>query len=114
MPEFKYAAGGKIVSVNLNAKEKQAIKEEAYKTIRDFDLRNSREIDAMVLWVLHEKFRFKPDALRVFYDSFVPMIEALCSRYEMHDDGDAAWLCTYWLKRDLGIDLEQWEKEMKK
>jgi hypothetical protein len=30
--------------------------------------------------------------------------------YEMSDK-DASWLCTYKLKEELGIDLEEWERE---
>lgn len=36
-------------------------------------------------------------------------IEALIRRYEM-EQGDDVWLCTYKLK-EIGCDLEKWEKE---
>lgn len=36
---------------------------------------------------------------------------ALLKRYEM-DDSDTVWLCTHKLK-EYGLDIEQWNKEVK-
>lgn len=74
------------------------------------DKKNAREIDAMVLWVLHEVFGFGPERLRRFYNSFNGQVEALAERYQMTDDGDRVWLCLHKLK-EYGIDLEEWERE---
>lgn len=76
----------------------------------EFDKKNAREIDAMVLWVLHEVFGFGPDRLHKFYNSFNGQVEALAERYQMTDDGDQVWLCLHKLK-EYGINLEEWEKE---
>ena len=37
-------------------------------------------------------------------------VEEMCDKYEMHTESDALWLCTQTLK-EMGIDLEQWDKE---
>lgn len=79
----------------------------------EFDKKNAREIDAMVLWVLHEVFGFGPERLHRFYQTFNGQVEDLARRYQMTDDGDEVWLCTYKL-REYGIDLEKWEQEVQK
>lgn len=67
------------------------------------------EIDALVLWVLHEQLGWGEKRLRRFYDNFADEIDALVQRYQM-DEEDKVWLCTQKLK-DYGIDIEQWDKE---
>ena len=77
--------------------------------LAEYDRKNELEIDAMVLWVLHEQFGFGPKRLRHFYDAFSYAMDELVNRYVM-DDSDQPWLCTYKLK-EIGIDLEEWRKE---
>ena len=67
------------------------------------------EIDATILWVLHEQFGFGAQRLRTYYDAFHDRIKELVSRYEMEDQDDI-WLCTQMLKR-IGVDVEAWHKE---
>lgn len=83
---------------------------EIQRRFSEFDKKNTREIDAMVLWVLHEVFGFGPTRLRRFYQAFGGQIEDLAERYQMTDNGDRVWLCTHKLK-EYGVDLEEWEKE---
>lgn len=77
--------------------------------LAEYDRKNELEIDAMVLWVLHEEFGFGLKRLRQFYDAFSSTMDELIDRYVM-DDSDQPWLCTYKLK-EIGIDLEEWRKE---
>ena len=77
--------------------------------LAEYDRKNELEIDAMVLWVLHEEFGFGPKRWRQFYDAFSSAMDMLVKRYVM-DDSDQPWLCTYKLK-EIGIDLEEWRKE---
>lgn len=79
--------------------------------LAEYDRKNELEIDAMVLWVLHEEFGFGPKRLRQFYDAFSSTMDILVERYVM-DNSDQPWLCTYKLK-EIGIDLEEWRKEKK-
>ena len=76
----------------LSAGERQAMDMEIKRQCAEYDKRNATEIDAMVLWILHEEFGFGPERLR---------------RYEMNDE---AWLCTRKLK-EYGVDVEEWSKE---
>jgi len=110
MAVFK-KAGGRIFGVQFNAKEQKAIDEEILRQCAEYDLKNADEIDALVLWLLHEKFGFGKKRLRAFYDYFSTEIKALVNRYEMDAD-DSVWLCTRKLK-DYGIDISEWNKEEK-
>lgn len=83
-------------------------KESRKKSVRSRNVR-CREIDALVLWELREQLGFGNKRLKKFYDNFSRGIEALIRRYEM-EQGDDVWLCTYKLK-EIGCDLEKWEKE---
>ncbi len=79
---------------------------EIQKQLAEYDKRHNLEIDAMILWQLHEQFGFGAKRLKQFYDAFAISMNALIKRYEM-DDSDQIWLCTYMLKK-YGIDIEEW------
>lgn len=111
MPVFKRNRGH-IFGVQFSAKEQKAIDAEILRQCAEFDRKNANEIDALILWVLHEKFGFGKRRLRAFYDYFVTEIDALAKYYEMGDE-DKAWLCTYKLKQ-YGIDIAAWNEEDKK
>lgn len=108
MPFFK-RAGGSIYGVQFNAKEKAALDKEIQRQCAEFDRKNQGEIDALILWLLHERFGFGMKRLRLFHDLFCTEFDALVKRYEMDED-DAVWLCTHKLK-EYGVDIEQWNKE---
>jgi hypothetical protein len=102
-------AGSRIFGVQFNSKEQKAIDEEISRQCAEYDRKNADEIDALVLWVLHEKFHFGKKRLRAFHHYFSTEIEALVNRYQM-DTGDSVWLCNQKLK-DYGIDISEWNKE---
>lgn len=108
MPIFKKSAGH-IYGVSFSKKEQAAIDREISRQCAEFDRKNADEIDALILWLLHEHFGFGMKRLRRFYDLFRVEFDALCERYEM-DKEDALWLCTYKLKQ-YGLDIEDWNKE---
>lgn len=101
--------GSKVYGANLSVAERKAMDMEIQRQIAEYDKKNMLEIDAAVLWVLHEEFGFGETRLKRFFDSFAPAIDGLVQRYEM-DHGDGVWLCTHKLK-ELGIDISEWEKE---
>lgn len=88
-------AGGRIFGGTMSAAEKKAMDLEIQRQLAEYDRKHLIEIDAMILWVLHERFGFGPKRLR---------------QYQM-DTGDDVWLCTQMLKR-IGVDVEQWHKEV--
>ena len=113
MPNIK-KIGGKIFGVTFSRTEQaaieQAVEDEAREKLAEFDRRNAREIDALILYSLRRQLGFGVRRLRRFYDGFSRELNALIRRYEM-EQGDGVWLCTRMLRDELGIDLEQWERE---
>jgi hypothetical protein len=102
--------GGKIVGAKLSKQEKKALDIEVRKAVAEMDKNNTREIDAMVLWILHDQFGFGPTRLKRFHNNFVKSLDALIERYEMGKE-DRVWLCTHELEK-YGINLDEWDKEL--
>ena len=98
--------GNTIIGADLTKAERKALDIEVQKAIAEMDKKNTKEIDAMVLWVLHEQFGFGPERLKRFHDNFIVELRDLVNRYEMPMT-DASWLCTRKLER-YGIDLDEW------
>ena len=99
-------SGGKIFGASLTTAEQKAMDMEIRRQIAELDAKNDKEIDAIILWILHHKFGFGEIRLKRFHDNFIPEIKALIDRYEM-EECDDAWLCTRMLKED-GIDISKW------
>ena len=92
----------------LTPEERKAMDMEIKRQCAEYDKRNATEIDAMVLWILHQEFGFGPERLRRFHERFFAGIDALVKRYEMEDE---AWICTQKL-REYGVDVESWADNM--
>ena len=103
-------SSGKITGGKLSKQEKKALDIEVRKAIAEMDKKNTREIDAMVLWILHDQFGFGPTRLKRFHDNFVKALDDLIKRYDMAKE-DRVWLCTHSLK-NYGIDLDEWDREL--
>lgn len=101
--------GGKVCGAKLTAAEKKAMDIEIQKETAEYVRKTAFEIDAIVLWILHEKLGLGPKRLKRFYDDFGPAISALIDRYDL-EDSDQVWLCTQKLK-DYGVDIETWHNE---
>lgn len=102
-------SGGKIFGAALTAAEKKALRLEIERQTAEFDREHAREIEAMVLWGLHEEFGFGVVRLKRFHDIFGKLLLELLERYDMAggDSNDRLWLCTRKLK-DAGIDISEW------
>ena len=103
--------GKLILGADLNEKEKKALDIELGKEFAKYNLNNANEVDAIILWVLHDQFGFGHDRLKKFHAAFQPSLEELCKRYEMTNKDDELWLCTRKLL-DIGVDIEVWNKEV--
>lgn len=110
MPVFK-KSGGKIFGMTLNKKEQEFLEQEIQRQCADYNDKNAHEIDAILLWILHEDFGFGMKRLRKFYDAFFRELNALTERYEI-DRKETVWLCTYRLK-EYGLDIEEWNRQNK-
>lgn len=47
-------AGGKVYGAHLTAAEKKAMDIEIRRQLAEYDLKHANELDAMILWHLHE------------------------------------------------------------
>lgn len=103
-------SGKKAYGAILTAAEKKAMEMEIKRQLAEFDRKHELEIDAVVLWLLHEEFGFGEKRLKKLYSRLKPAIDELINRYQM-DEEDGPWLCTTKLK-NYGIDLEEWKNEI--
>ena len=108
MPFFK-RSGKNIFGVTLNEKEQAALEKECLRQEAEYTRKYEVEIEALVLYQLHNRLGFGEKRLKEFYDNFNADLDALINYYEL-GDADKAWLTTKKLK-DKGFDIEQWHKE---
>jgi len=85
-------SGKRIFGASFSNAEKKAMEMEIKRQLAEYDRKHTLEIDAMILWTLHEQFGFGEKRLKRFYDSFARGLNELSGRYEL-DDSDQAWLC---------------------
>ena len=82
-------------SLKMNKEVREALEAEADRmakeAIAEMNRDNEEELDAMVLYILHEEFGFGEKRLRRFYE-------------------DRLWLCQKKL-REAGIDISKWKGE---
>ena len=96
----------KEVREALEAEAERMAKEAIAEMNRD----NEEELDAMVLYILHDEFGFGEKRLRRFYDRFTQGLRDLGERYDMNEYDDRLWLCQRKL-REAGIDISKWKWE---
>lgn len=68
-----------------------------------------RNVEAIILWQLHEQYGFGKKRIQQFLAETAPMITGMLDEYSWNSDEDAIWLCEYKLKTELGIDLSKLE-----
>lgn len=104
---------GKIIlGADLTPKEQQALDIEMKKAIAEITRKNSDEIDAILLWWLHEKLGFGYERLKQFHHDFSKEFFDMCDRYEMGEEDERIWLCSKKLKDyDPRIDIHAWNEE---
>ena len=103
------------LGVKLSKAEQKALDKELDRQccarFAEFAERDSQEICATLLWLLHED-GYTIRKMKNAYGRLNKRLEELRRRYELGDTmNDAMWLCMYKLRTELGIDLEEWEKE---
>lgn len=102
-------------SLKMSKETREALEAEADRmakeAIAEMNRDNEEELDAMVLYILHEEFGFGEKRLRRFYDRFYKGLRDLGSRYAMEEYDERIWLCKRKLKEECGIDISKWGKE---
>lgn len=92
----------------LSKAEKAAMKAECARQARELSERFSTEIDAMMLWALHEEFGFGAERLRRVWECVARHRDELLKRYDMQDDSE--YILIYKLNQ-IGVDLKAWITE---
>lgn len=105
-------AGKQIIGARFNSREQKAFDIEISKAIAAKADEWGLDTAALVLWVLHEEFGFGYERLKRYFTKFDNGVINLTRHYEL-DDSDDSWICAYKLKNDLGIDLNEWRKELR-
>lgn len=100
---------GKVFGADLTAKEKEALQIEARKILAEEARKYEDDFDACVLYQIHAQYGKQAKALRKFYDQWKVIHRQLLDYYEL-DKPDAPWLFMQKLK-DIGVDVEEWNKE---
>lgn len=86
------------------AQKKEIAKEARYQVNRLMPL-VVQNVEAIILWQLHEQYGFGVKRLKRFFESTAPMITGMLEEYNFKTDEDAIWVCKYKL-REIGIDLD--------
>ena len=103
---------GKVFGAKFTKDEQKAVNIEIQKSLADYIRKHEIEIDAMILWHLHEQLQYGPKRLWDFFKGFAPATDALADRYDLESDEDKVWLYTQKLK-EYGIDVEEWREKIK-
>lgn len=75
-------AGGKIYGAVLTSAEKKAMNMEIERQLAEYTRKHEVELNAMILYVLHEQLGFGEQRLKKFFDRFSVEIDALVKYYE--------------------------------
>ena len=108
-------SGGKIIGAHMTRAEEKAMNMEIQRQYAKYNEDNSSEVDAIILWILHEEFGFGEKRLKEFHTAFFREIRALSERYEFGDeDRDTRIFVCRKKLLEYGIDLAAWDKEGRK
>lgn len=93
----------------LTNKQKKALYDEVNRQTAKNVKSLSQNLQAMVLWCLHEHLGFGKKRLLRFQKAFLPMIEELQEYYLAESAEDTEFALKYRLKHECGIDVEELE-----
>ena len=100
---------GKVYGADLTSKEREALDIEIRKQLAEQAKKYQDDFYAFVLYQIHAQYGKQAKALRKFYDQWKVIHRQLLDHYEL-DKPDAPWLFMQKLK-DIGVDVEAWNKE---
>lgn len=101
-------SGGKIFGAVMTNAEKKAMDMEIRRQLEEYNRNNADNIDAMILWHLHEEFGFGKKRLKKFYETFSTRMKEL-SDYYLIDTDRIPWVYQKKLK-EYGIDIAKLNK----
>lgn len=97
------------MKVNLNRKLRKLQSEALVEFNRGYII----AVTAMTLWSVHKVFGCGKRKLRQLFEEMVRLNAQLERRYQLDAAEDEEWLYKKLLKRDLGIDIDDWWAEDK-
>ena len=96
---------GRIFGAEMTSAEKKAMDMEIRRQLDEYNKKNEDEIDAVILWHLHEEFGFGKKRLMRFYETFSKRMKDLSDYYVFEMDR-MPWLYSQKLK-EYGIDISE-------
>ena len=97
-------------AATLTPAQRRAMTKEINAQILKSDIAYKLDMDAAVLFVLHDTFGFGKKRLWRFFHNFTARHQELREFYQL-DDENNTWICRRLLKERMGVDVEAWEKE---
>lgn len=90
----------------LTNRERKALEAEINRQTAQNVKNLSLNLQALVLWQLHEQEGWGNKKLLRFQKRFLPMIQELQRFYELENASETDFVCRYKLKNEVGIDVE--------
>lgn len=96
-----------LMPMQLTKKERKALERElniqTAKNVKNLSL----NLQALVLWNLHQQCGFGKKRLLEFQKAFLPAIEELQKFYMVEDADETEFVLLYKLKNEVGIDVRE-------
>lgn len=90
----------------LTNRERKALENEINRQTAQNVKNLSLNLQALVLWQLHEQEGWGKKKLLGFQKRFLPAIQELQRFYELENASETDFVCKYKLKNEVGIDVE--------
>lgn len=90
----------------LTNRERKALEAEINRQTAQNVKNLSLNLQALVLWQLHEQEGWGKKKLLRFQKRFLPMIQELQRFYELENASETDFVCRYKPKNEVGIDVE--------
>ena len=94
-------------AIPIPSKLRKAMQQEINRQTGE-NVRNlSQNLQALVLWSLHQQLGFGKKRLLRFQKAFLPLIEELQEFYQAEDAQETEFICLHKLKNEIGIDVKE-------
>lgn len=91
--------------VKFNDDQQRSFKREVNRQLSEQTKAHESDVDAILMWFLHEEYGWGPKRLNDFIERFNARLKELVSWYDLDDD-DQLWLIKYKLK-EMGVEFEK-------
>lgn len=91
----------------FTSKERKAMQAEIDRQTAQNVKNLSSNLQALVLWSLHEQLGFGQRRLLEFQQRFLPLIKELQDFYEASSAEETEFICKYKLRQECGINVDE-------